>query len=288
VGGKSRVATVKVNGVELFYKESGEGPETIVFSHGLLMDHSMFEAQRSALESEFRVIAYDHRGQGQSGRSEEAGSAPNLDMEILTTDAAALIQALDAAPCHFAGLSMGGFVGMRLAARRPVLVRTLTLMNTGAEKEPWLDRLRYGLLARLVPLVGTAPFTGIAMNALFGETTRRNPAQRVMLEEWKQKLRRRPRSTADALIGVMNRLEVTPGELGSIACPTLVIAGEEDTARPPRDSERLAACIPGARLVRVPGCGHSSALESPETVTQVMQELVKSARNIRQPMPGSS
>jgi pimeloyl-ACP methyl ester carboxylesterase len=282
------VPTVKVNGVELFYKESGEGPETIVFSHGLLMDHSMFEAQRAAFERDYRVIAYDHRGQGQSGGSDEGGDGPNVDMETLTTDAAALIQALDATPCHFAGLSMGGFVGMRLAARRPVLVRTLTLMNTGAGREPWPGRLRYNFLARLVALVGTAPFTGIAMNALFGETTRRNPAQRAMLDEWREKLRRRPRSVADALAAVMNRGEVTADELASIACPTLIITGEDDTARPPRDSERLVSCIPGARLVRIPGSGHSSALESPQAVIQAMQELIESTRNLRQPTAGRS
>jgi len=274
---------VKVNGVELFYKESGRGSETIVFSHGLLMDHSMFEAQRAAFAGNYRVIAYDHRGQGQSGRPEEPGSTRKLDMETLTTDAAALIQALDAAPCHFAGLSMGGFIGMRLAARRPVLVRSLTLMNTGADKEPWLGRLRYGFLARLVLLVGVAPFTGIAMNALFGETTRRDPAKRAMLDDWRQKLRQRPRSVADALAAVMNRGGVTPDELGSIACPTLVIAGEDDTARPPHDSERLASLIPGSRLVRIPGAGHSSALESPQAVISAMRELIEPARDLRQP-----
>src|SRR5262245_40544466 len=129
--------TVKVNGVELFYKETGRGPETIVFSHGFMMDHSMFEAQRSAFSGRYRVIAYDHRGQGQS---EDPGTGH--DMETLTTDAASLILALEASPCHFAGLSMGGFIGLRLAARRPALLRSLTLMNTGAGREPWPARLR--------------------------------------------------------------------------------------------------------------------------------------------------
>jgi pimeloyl-ACP methyl ester carboxylesterase len=266
------VPKVKVNGVELFYKESGQGPETIVFSHGLLMDHSMFEAQRAALEANYRVIAYDHRGQGQS---EDPGNGQ--DMDTLTTDAAGLIQALGAAPCHFAGLSMGGFVGMRLAARRPFLVRTLTLMNTGPDREEWSNRLRYGFLARLVALVGTAPFTGIAVKQLFGKTTRNNPAQRVMLDEWTEKLKRRPRNVAEALSGVMNRQEVTPDELRAIGCPTLVIAGEDDTARPPDDSERLVSFIPGARLVRIPGCGHSSSLEAPHAVVQAMQGLIQLA-----------
>lgn len=268
--------TVKVNGVELFYRESGQGSETIIFSHGLLMDQSMFEAQRAAFEPQYRVIAYDHRGQGQS---EDPGNGQ--DMDTLTTDAAGLIQAVGAAPCHFAGLSMGGFVGMRLAARRPLLVRSLTLMNTGPDREPWSTRLRYGFLAQLVAVVGTAPFTGIAVKQLFGKTTRRNPAQRLMLKEWTEKLKLRPRSVARALSGVMNRQEVTADELRSIGCPTLVIAGEDDTARPPDDSERLASFIPGARLVRIPGCGHSSSLEAPQAIIRAMQELIEPAAERR-------
>ena len=62
-GKVSDMSTVRVNGVNLFYKESGNGPETIVFSHGLLMDHTMFELQRAAFEKQYRVIAYDHRAQ---------------------------------------------------------------------------------------------------------------------------------------------------------------------------------------------------------------------------------
>jgi 3-oxoadipate enol-lactonase len=261
--------TVKVNGVELFYKESGAGPETIVFSHGLLMDHSMFEAQRAAFSGRYRVIAYDHRGQGQS---EDTGTGQ--DMETLTTDVASLVLALNASPCHFAGLSMGGFIGLRLAARRPALLRTLTLMNTGADREPWPARLRYGLLGQLVRLMGPGPFSGVAVKALFGETTRRKPERRAMLEEWTAKLRKRPRSVAEALLGVMQRSEVTTEEMRAIQCPTLIITGEDDTARPPKDSERLAAFIPGARLVRIPGSGHSSALEAPEAVIAAMRALL--------------
>lgn len=260
--------TVKVNGVELFYKETGRGPEAIVFSHGLLMDHSMFEAQRAAFAGRYRVIAYDHRGQGES---QDPGSGQ--DMETLTTDAADLILALDAAPCHFAGLSMGGFVGLRLAVRRPALLRTLTLMNTGAEREPWPSRVRYGFLAQMVRLAGPGPFTGVAVRALFGSTTRRSPDRRAMLEEWTAKLRQRPRNVAEALLGVMQRREITTDELRTIQCPTLIIAGEDDTARPPSDSERMAAFIPGARLVRITGSGHSSALEAPDAVIAAMRGL---------------
>jgi 3-oxoadipate enol-lactonase len=263
------VPTVKINNVELFYKESGRGPETIVFSHGFLMDHSMFEPQRAAFEGQYRIIAYDHRGQGQT---QDPGHGH--DMETLTEDAAALIRALQAGPCHFAGLSMGGFVGIRLAVRHPELVRSLTLMGTGAEKEPFASRMRYGFLAQLVKVVSPAPFIRMAVRELFGVTTRNNAAQHAMLEEWTTKLRSRPRNTAKSLLGIMNRKDVTD-ELGLIRCPTLVIVGEDDTARPPQDAERLASGIRGARLVRIPGCGHSSSLEAPDAVNAAMRELLQ-------------
>ena len=110
LGFQKTMPTILVNGVNLFYKESGSGPETIVFSHGLLMDHTMFEPQRAVFEKQYRVIAYDHRAQGQS---EDIGRG--YDMSTIADDAALLIRALEAAPCHFAGLSMGGFAGMRVA-----------------------------------------------------------------------------------------------------------------------------------------------------------------------------
>jgi len=264
--------TIKVNGVELFYRESGSGPETIVFSHGLLMDHTMFASQCAAFEGRYRVVVYDHRGQGNSG---VPGSG--YDMDTVAEDAAALIRSLNAAPCHFAGLSMGGFVGMRLAARHPELIRTLTLMNTGSQKESTYNRLRYGFLAQLVKIVGTSTFVSIAVKELFGKTTRTStdPVKKKMLEEWTAKLRSRPKHTAHALMGVMNRPEFSRQELATIQCPTLIITGEDDTAQVPANSQSLAEAIPNARLVRIPGSGHSSSLEAPEAVAQAMRELME-------------
>ncbi|MGC2695548.1 MAG: alpha/beta hydrolase [Candidatus Angelobacter sp.] len=262
--------TIHANGVELFYKESGSGPETIVFSHGLLMDHAMFEPQRAAFEKEYRVIAYDHRAQGQS---QDPGNG--YDMDTLADDAAAVIRGLNAAPCHFAGLSMGGFVGMRLAAHHPELIRTLTLMNTTATKEKLLNRIKYGFLAQMVKMFSPAPFTPIAVKELFGRTTRSNASRRLMLEEWTAKLRSRPRNIVRSLQAVMNRQEFRADELAAIHCPTLIITGEDDTAQPPRNSASMAAGISGARVVSIPGAGHSSTLETPNEVIAAMRSILQ-------------
>ena len=264
--------TIKVNGVNLFYKESGSGPETIVFSHGLFMDHSMFEPQRAVFEKQYRVIAYDHRAQGQS---EDIGRG--YDMSTIADDATLLIRALNAAPCHFAGVSMGGFAGMRVAAHHPELIKTLTLMNTTARKETAANRAKYAFLAQMVKIFGLAPFTPIAVRGLFGGTTRRRAEQRLMLEQWKGKFRACPRNIAKSLLAVMNRREFRASELAAIHCPTLIITGEDDTAQPPANSKSLIAGIRDARHVNIPGAGHSSPLEEPEAVIAAMQELFQAA-----------
>ncbi len=262
--------TVQVNGVNLFYKESGSGPETIVFSHGLLMDHTMFEPQRAVFEKQYRVIAYDHRAQGQS---EDIGRG--YDMSTIADDAALLIRALNAAPCHFAGLSMGGFAGMRVAAHHPELIRTLTLMNTTATKENAANRIKYAFLAQMVKVFSPAPFTSIAVKELFGQTTRRSAERRAMLEQWTGKLRARPRNIARSLSAVMNRREFRAKEMAAIQCPTLIITGDDDTAQPPRNSASLISGIRGARHVNIPGAGHSSCLEQPDAITAAMQEFLE-------------
>ena len=109
------VRDVVVNGVRLHVEEEGSGPEVIVFSHGMLRTSRMFDAQVAALRDRYRCIRYDHRGQGSSESTREAV----IDLETVYDDAVALIEALGVAPCHWVGLSMGGWWGCawRLAAR---------------------------------------------------------------------------------------------------------------------------------------------------------------------------
>src|SRR5262249_48302064 len=102
-----------VPGAELYYEDSGAGVKTIVFSHGLLWSSRMYDAQVTHLRERYRCVAYDHRGQGRS-----TVGAARFDMETVYQDGVMLIERLGLAPCHFVGLSMGGFVGIRLAAKR--------------------------------------------------------------------------------------------------------------------------------------------------------------------------
>ena len=260
--------TLRVNGANLHYEEHGSGPETVVFAHGLLWSGRMFDAQVAALGGRHRCIAFDFRGQGES-----EVTADGYDMDTLAEDAAALIEALGAAPCHFVGLSMGGFIGMRLAIRRPHLLRSLVLMETSADPEP--NALKYRALGTVVRIFGRRGFRmvmGRVMKIMFGRKFLEDPAREADRRLWRERgMANDPVGIVRALNGVIDRRGVHD-ELGRIALPTLVMVGDQDVATVPAKAERIAAAIPGARLVVIPGAGHTSSAEEPELVNR---ELVK-------------
>jgi len=260
---------LSVNGAQLHYTISGEGPETVVFSHGLLMSSEMFRGQVELLGQDYRCICYDHRGQGKS-----EVTTGGYDMDTLAEDAAALIEELGAAPCHFVGLSMGGFVGMRLAIRRPDLLRSLVLMDTSADPEP--NRAKYRVMSWVGRCFGFRPLITPLMNIMFGRSFLSDPEQSEMRERWRRHLLNLDRTgTLRSARGVIER-EGVYRKITGITTPTLVIVGEEDLGTVPEKSERIAAAIPGARLIKIPRAGHSSSIEQPRRVSEAIRGFFQS------------
>jgi pimeloyl-ACP methyl ester carboxylesterase len=259
------------NGVSFFYEDTGGPDPAIVFSHGLLMSSRMFAHQMASLRGRFRCIAYDHRGQG---RSSDPGGRSH-DMDTCYRDAVAVIEGLDARPCHFVGLSMGGFVGMRLAIHRPDLLYSLSLLETSAETEPAENVPRYRLLARVAQTLGTRWVADRVMPILFGRTFMTDPARADERAAWRREIASRPRSIVRAVRGVIERDGVFDA-ISAIRVPTLVVVGEEDVATPPPKARRIHEQIAGSRLARIPAAGHSSTVEQPEALTQVLSDFFAS------------
>ncbi|HSU17615.1 alpha/beta fold hydrolase [Longimicrobium sp.] len=263
---------ITVNGASLWYDEHGSGAETIVFAHGLLWDGRMFDAQVAALKHRYRCITFDFRGQGRS-----AVAAGGYDMDTLADDAAELIEKLGAKPCHFVGLSMGGFVGMRLAARRPELIRSLVLMETSAEPEPPESASRYRMLGAIVRVLGKMGMRMVmprVMRIMFGGRFLDDPTREAERQLWRERGMANHRvGITRALRGVIDRKPVL-AELDRIACPTLVMVGDEDVATVPEKAERIRGAIRGARLVIIPGAGHTSSVEEPLFVNRVLTEFL--------------
>ncbi len=259
---------LSVDGASLHYSATGSGPETIVFAHGLFWSGEMFAPQIAALSGRYRCIAFDFRGQG---RSDVVRGG--YDMDTLTRDAAKLIEDLGVSPCHFVGLSMGGFIGMRLAARRPELLRSLALLETSAGPEPAEKQGPYRLMLFAARTFGLRSVVDRLMPIMFGRTFMTDPERATERAAWRAKLLSNDRTgIIRATRGVLTRSGVE-GELGAIAAPTLVIVGDEDVATPPDRARAIYAGVNGARLVTIPRAGHTSTIECPEAVTAALTDF---------------
>ena len=263
--------TIELNGTTLFYVDTGPGTtgQTIAFSHGLLWSTELFAAQIEALRGRYRCIAWDHRGQGQS--------APDLHrecigMELVWQDAVTLLEKLGTGAVHFCGLSMGGFVGMRMAARRPDLVHTLMLLATTSDPEPVANLKKYRLLNTVVKLFGTRVARGQVAPIMLGRTILTDPSRREERDRYTALMSRR-RDGWRAVNGVIDRAGVHD-ELARITARTLIVVGDEDVATPLPCSEKIADAIAGAELVQIPRAGHSSPVEEPVAVTAAIDSFL--------------
>jgi 3-oxoadipate enol-lactonase len=251
---------IRANGTALYYEDTGGSGAPVVFSHGMLWNTALFAPQIGVLKNRYRCVAYDHRGQGRS--ADDIGRA--ISMQTVTEDAAELIEKLGLGPVHFCGLSMGGIVGMRLAIARPDLIRSLVLLDTTADPEPY--KLKYKAMTAVARVFGIGLVCDAVMPALYGKTSLNDPARADERKEWKQQLIMNRKSIWRAANGVLERKSIY-GELGKIAASTLVMVGDEDLGTPKPMAERIAGAIPGAKLMVIPGAGHGSTLEQPAIVT---------------------
>ncbi|HEY0789270.1 MAG TPA: alpha/beta fold hydrolase [Thermoanaerobaculia bacterium] len=258
---------LQIRGARIHYEDGGTGTEAIVFAHGLLFSSRIFDEQIRALRDRYRCVAFDFRGQGQSEITRSG-----YDIDSLAEDAAAVIEALGAAPCHFVGLSMGGFVGLRLAIRRPGLLRSLVLLDSSADAEGLRDRLRYSALIVIARWFGLRPVIGRVLPVMFGRRLLRNRELRTF---WRDRILANDRVGAiRAVEGVLSRAGVYD-DLGKITTPTLIVVGEEDRATPPVHSRRMHDVISGSRLLVLPETGHMASIEAPEAVTDAIREFVR-------------
>src|SRR5580692_4665457 len=114
------------NGIEINYTDSGGQGPAVVFSHGYLMDHTMFDRQVSALAPQYRVITWDERGHGGTRATGPFSYWDSAD------DVLALLDHLGIEQAVLGGMSQGGFISLRAALTAPGRVRAIILIDSQA------------------------------------------------------------------------------------------------------------------------------------------------------------
>jgi len=178
---------------------------------------------------------------------------------------------LDDAPPRFAlaGLSMGGYVALEMMRRAPERVAKLALLDTnGRDDSPEAQQKRRANIA----LAESGRFDQVIEDvwpALVHPDRRADAALKQIHVAMCNDVG--PEAYVRQQKAILTRADSRP-LLPSIRCPALVLVGAEDELTPPFLSEEIAAGISGARLVKVPECGHLSTLERPEAVTKALVE----------------
>ena len=115
--------TIRVHGIDLYYEVHGAG-QPVLLIHGLGSSTRDWDLQVPALAARFKVITFDVRGHARSEKPKQRYS-----VKLFADDTAALIRALDIAPVHVIGISMGGMIAFQLAVDSPGLVRSLVIVK---------------------------------------------------------------------------------------------------------------------------------------------------------------
>jgi 3-oxoadipate enol-lactonase len=263
------VPKIEINGVLIHYQIRGKGSETIVFAHGLLWSEKIFENQIRAFQDRYRCLSFDFRGQGQT-----AVTKSGYDLKTLSADTTSLIETLGAAPCHFVGVSMGGMVGLRIAIRRPELIKSLALLATSADAETGENKKRYRTLAFVARMFGLRIVANRVMPVMFGKSFLIDPQRANLKRQWRQNLIANRRiGIARAAMGVIER-EPIYDQINKISAPTLVARGDEDMAISLEQAKRIHSRIAGSKLAIIPRAGHTPTVEEPAMVNELLEKLL--------------
>jgi pyruvate dehydrogenase E2 component (dihydrolipoamide acetyltransferase) len=268
----ARAALVEVApGVALEVPTQGEGGDPVLLLPGFGTDVSVFARQVPALAATHRVLGVNPRGVGLSDAPEQE----RYEVPQAAADAAAVSEA----PAHVIGASLGAAVAIELALAHPERVRTLTLVTPFVEASPRLLTVVDGWcgLAREVPPATLAHMLlpWFFSSAFLADAAARERTLRGLAET----SARVPATTLARSAAGLRAWSGSRGEmLAEIAAPTLVIAGGGDLLT--GDAEAIAAAIPRAGCVVVPGAGHAVALEAPEPVNRAILAHLAGRRDV--------
>lgn len=271
------MATVPVNGTELYFEDTGQGP-ALVFIHGMCGNANVWDDQVSRLKGRFRCITYDRRGHTRS----PLGPLAQRSVELHADDAAQLIQALDLEPCTLVASSGGARIGVDVVRRYPNRLRGAVL------SEPPIFALDPHGAAAVMPELQSAIERAMAagdpreaVDAFFAFMC---PGLWNRIDEPK---RDSYRANHRELFGdlQMPPYQLAAADLAEVLLPCLILRGSTSLPVLRNIAGTLAAGLPNATMVELTDCGHVTYAEQPERFAAAVEEFAR--RVARTPIGGA-
>jgi 3-oxoadipate enol-lactonase len=256
---------VTLENATLHYTEKGTG-RPLLLVHGFPLDSRVWQHQIDHLSGQYRVIAPDLRGFGQSLNT----AAFTLD--DLADDLHQLLVHLKATPAVVVGLSMGGYVAFSLAKRHTADLAGLVLADTKADADTTQGKQARNDMIALVQREGSEAIADKMMpNMLSADTVQRRPEVQSSLREIMNACP--PTTIAHALAAMRDR-EDHNDYIPSIPVPLLLIYGQNDAITPPTHADAIQQKCPRATKKVIANAGHMTPIEAPEEVTAALQAFL--------------
>jgi len=256
------VTTETINGTTLAYDVVGDGPPLLLI-HGSWGERQTWGFVLPGLGESFRVISYDRRGHGESAGDPTAGT---IDDDV--ADAAALIEALDAAPANVVANSYGSIIALRLAAEHPELVRAMFCHEPpalrileGTEHEGILDEKRPSLeeVRRLLESGNER-----AGAEYFVDNVALGPGAWALIPPPMQDMFVRNAKTYLGELRDPDAVWLDRAALSRLRMPVLLTNGDQSPTWFPLVAEQIGECAPAVRRQLLPGVGHVPHLTHPD------------------------
>jgi 3-oxoadipate enol-lactonase len=253
----------------LYQEQSGpDGAPVVLLGSSLGTTIEMWRPALAMLERDHRIVRFDHRGHGRSPLPPGPADIADLGGDVL-----ALLERLELERVSYAGVSLGGMVGMWLAAYAPERIERLVCVCSSAYLPPpevWA--------ARAASVREAASVAVVAPSVLERWFTPAYAEEHPEVMAWMDTmLRACPPEGYAACCGVIERLDLR-GDLAQITAPTLVVAAAEDPSTPPEHSATIAAGVRGARLEVLSHGAHLVAIERPDEVTALIEQHLEALR----------
>ena len=268
--GDRSMGYVSANGIRLAYERTGKGKRVLMIMGQAAGGNVWSLYQVPALvEAGYEVITFENRGMPPS-------DVPPGDYSLadLVADAEGLIDALDYGPCQLVGTSMGAFIAIELATKRPDLVTCCVLMALRSRTDALRRALHAGesALARAAVNLPDAYVAPISVLQMFSPATLNDDA---MISTWldvyeMSAARREAASGQNAIDLLADRRDL----LAKVQVPCRVIAFSDDLMCPPHLCSEASEAIPDCDYVEIGSCGHVGYLERPDEVNAAMIEFL--------------
>ena len=259
----------KLQSLTLAYTDQGHGLP-VVLLHAFPLNRQMWQPQIDVCSREYRILALDLRGHGES----IAPEGP-YTMDEMATDVRVLLDHLRIDQVVLVGLSMGGYISLAFFRQYRERVRALVLADTRAQADGEAGRSARYQMIELANRQGGEPIADTMLERLLSPAGRQNG---TLVEQIRALILSTPVSTITRDLVAMADRPDSSSLLPEIQCPTLVMVGEHDQPSPPDEARRLAEVIGHSQFALIANAGHLSNLEEPDAFNEALLSFLERLR----------